>query len=87
METKFVADTHALLWYLTADTRLGANAKIAMQDPKNQIIIPAIVVAEALYIIEHGKSPASGLSHKFWYKLTHPSSPPKHRGGDASTTT
>jgi PIN domain nuclease of toxin-antitoxin system len=61
---KFIADTHAVLWYLTADARLGANAKAAFENPNNQIIIPAIVVAESLFIIEHGKSPAA--SSQLW---------------------
>lgn len=59
METRFIADTHPVLWYLTADGRLGGKAKAALENPNPQIVIPAIVVAESLFIIEHGKSPAS----------------------------
>lgn len=64
METKFIADTHPVLWYLTADGRLGGKAKAALANPNNQIVIPAIVVAESLFIIEHGKSPAT--TSQFW---------------------
>ena len=64
METRFVADTHPVLWYLTADGRLGGRAKAALKNPNNRIVIPAIVVAESLFIIEHGKSPAT--TSQFW---------------------
>ena len=61
MDTLHVADTHAVLWYLTADNRLGLSARSIMQDPGNQIVIPAIVIAESLFIIERGKSPATTI--------------------------
>ncbi len=64
MKTFYIADTHALLWYLTADARLGTSARAVLQNPANQIVVPAIVVAEALYIIEHGKS--SATSNQLW---------------------
>jgi len=61
VERLFIADTHAVIWYLTADDRLGQNAKTIMHRSDNQIAVPAIVVAESLYIIEHGKSPATTI--------------------------
>ncbi|HST20183.1 MAG TPA: PIN domain-containing protein [Blastocatellia bacterium] len=64
MKTFYIADTHAVLWYLTADARLGVGARAVLQNPANQIIVPAITVAESLYIIEHGKS--SATSNQLW---------------------
>jgi PIN domain nuclease of toxin-antitoxin system len=64
MQTIFVADTHTVLWYLTADARLGSNAGAVIESPANQIVIPAIVIAESLYVIEHGKS--SATTDQFW---------------------
>ncbi|MBI1745474.1 MAG: PIN domain-containing protein [Acidobacteria bacterium] len=68
MPARFVIDTHALLWYLTADPRLGPQARSALQNPDHEIIIPAIVLAEALFIVEHGKSPAA-IAHLWDFVL------------------
>ncbi|MBU4038084.1 MAG: PIN domain-containing protein [Proteobacteria bacterium] len=54
----FVIDTHALLWYLTEDKRLGKKAfKIFEKADKGEaeIIIPTTVLAEALFITEKHK--------------------------------
>jgi PIN domain nuclease of toxin-antitoxin system len=56
---RFIVDTHAVLWYLTADARLSSKALAILRDAGSLLFIPAIVVAESLYIIEHGKSPAT----------------------------
>lgn len=51
----FVADTHALFWYLTASPRLGANAKTAFDNGAkgNAVIyVPAIVLAELFFLNE-----------------------------------
>jgi PIN domain nuclease of toxin-antitoxin system len=49
---KYVADTHALVWYFTSDQRLGKIAYKALQasKEKNGILVPTIVLAELLYI-------------------------------------
>lgn len=55
----FVVDTHALLWHLTEDEKLGENAKeiLAKADGGEVvIIIPTIVLAESLFIIEKKKA-------------------------------
>ncbi len=54
-----VVDTHAFLWYLASDARLSSTAKLALDDPARELVLPAIVVAEMLFIIERGKSPLS----------------------------
>lgn len=55
----YVADTHALYWYLTASPLLGANAKNAFDEGKNGnavIYIPSIVLAELYYLNKkHGE--------------------------------
>ena len=52
----YVVDTHALLWFLTASQRLSARARSLMQDAEKSrgtmLIIPAIVLAEAITLIE-----------------------------------
>lgn len=57
---KYVADTHALFWYLTGSTKLGAGAKVAFDEgvTGNAIIfVPAIVLAELYFLNEKIGSP------------------------------
>lgn len=51
--TSYVADTHALFWYLTNSPRLGPAASNAFDEAANgegTIYISAIVVAELYYL-------------------------------------
>ena len=51
----YVIDTHALIWYLTDDDKLGAEAKNILEriDREGDIgVIPTIVIIEALAIFE-----------------------------------
>ena len=54
---KFVVDTHALIWFLTADSRLSSTAKGILQAPENSFILPATALAEACWIVERGRIP------------------------------
>jgi PIN domain nuclease of toxin-antitoxin system len=50
---EYVADTHALLWYLLNSNKLGANASAAFEEGENGqalIYIPAIVFAELYFL-------------------------------------
>jgi PIN domain nuclease of toxin-antitoxin system len=55
-----VADAHALLWYLFAPERMGAAAASAM-DRANAgeiaVVIPAVVLAEAMMVLEKQRLP------------------------------
>jgi PIN domain nuclease of toxin-antitoxin system len=56
----YVADTHALFWYLTASPRLGSKAKAAFDEAQNGLAfihISAIVIAELYYINSKYGSP------------------------------
>lgn len=51
----YVADTHALYWYLTNDSRLGAQAKSVFEQARTgsaKIWLPSIVLAEMFYLLE-----------------------------------
>ncbi len=51
----YVIDTHALVWYLTDDERLGSEAEKAMERIDNMEdagVIPIIVILEAMAIFE-----------------------------------
>ena len=51
----FVVDTHALVWYLTEDERLGDTAEQLLRQADRgdvSVVIPTIVLAEAMFISE-----------------------------------
>src|SRR5262245_13468015 len=51
----YVADSHALIWWLLKDTQLGAAALAALQDPASEIVIPTIVLAEIAFLNSRGR--------------------------------
>jgi len=59
-----VADTHALLWYLLADARLSARAKLAFDDAAaggDTIGVPSICLVEIVYLVDKGRVPSAAL--------------------------
>ncbi len=55
----YVTDTHPLLWFLGRNYRLGGQAKEAFEEAETGnavIIIPTIVLAELLHILEKAGS-------------------------------
>ncbi len=51
----YVADTHAFLWYLAEDKRLGSSARQIFDSAERgeaTIFVPTIVLAESLHILE-----------------------------------
>lgn len=52
MPVDYVIDTHALVWFLEGNPRLGAAAKLAMSDPGSVLHLPVIALAEACWVIE-----------------------------------
>ena len=53
---RYVVDTHALIWFLEDNPRLGSNAKNILTHATSQLILPAIALAEAVWIVERGKT-------------------------------
>lgn len=53
--TVYVLDTHALVWYLTNDRRLGLQAEAVLNDPGARLIIPTIVLAEIKDLARKGR--------------------------------
>jgi PIN domain nuclease of toxin-antitoxin system len=45
-----VIDTHALVWYLTDDKRLGKRAAELLERADARIVVPVIVLAELKYL-------------------------------------
>ena len=53
---KYIIDTHALIWFLEGNPRLGSNAKNILSEPRSELVIPATVLAEAVWIVERGRT-------------------------------
>jgi PIN domain nuclease of toxin-antitoxin system len=53
---KYVIDTHALIWFLEGNPRLGSNAKNILSEPTSELVIPATALAEAVWIVERGRT-------------------------------
>jgi PIN domain nuclease of toxin-antitoxin system len=60
-----IADTHATVWYLFSDARLGKAASAFIDDAiaaGDHIGVSAITIAEMVYLIEKGRIPANALN-------------------------
>ena len=56
--TDYVADTHALIWYLENSPRLGAQARAAFEACDRGeicIFVPTICLVEIVYLMEKGR--------------------------------
>lgn len=56
MANSYVLDTHALVWYIEGNAKLGGQAKAVMDDQQSRLILPAIVLAEAIDVVEKGRT-------------------------------
>jgi PIN domain nuclease of toxin-antitoxin system len=59
-----IADTHATIWYLFSDPRLGTAASTFIDKTiagGDHIGTSAITIAEMVYLIEKGRIPAGAL--------------------------
>lgn len=54
----YVTDSHSLIWYLLDSPKLSFNANEtfkAVEQGKAKLLIPAIVIAEIIFIVQSGK--------------------------------
>ncbi len=58
----YIIDTHALIWYLEGNPRLGSKAKSIMEDDTKEFILPIIALAEAIFIVELGRTKIPSVS-------------------------
>ena len=65
MANKYILDTHALVWYLEGNRKLGKQAKITMGAADSLMVLPLIAVAEATFLIERGRIGISSVSDLF----------------------
>ena len=54
---KLLLDTHVFLWFISADARLPATWRDAMQDPGNEVFLSVVSVWEAMVKYALGKLP------------------------------
>src|SRR3972149_2617779 len=54
-----VVDTHALVWYLEGSPKLGRVARRLLLDPTARVTVPTIVLAEARFLEETGRTRVS----------------------------
>ena len=55
----FVADTHAIIWYLAEDKRLSRRARTAFLKAKadyGHVIIPSIVLVETIFLVQRRRA-------------------------------
>jgi PIN domain nuclease of toxin-antitoxin system len=57
-----VVDTHPLIWYVENNPRLGVDAGQVLDDPSSVLFLPTIALAEACWIVEHGRSQLASVS-------------------------
>lgn len=53
----YVTDTHSLVWFFTDDAKLSSTASQAFQasEKEGRIIVPAVVLAEIMFIARKGR--------------------------------
>jgi PIN domain nuclease of toxin-antitoxin system len=53
----YVTDTHSLVWFFTSDDKLSGAALQAFQSSEKEgtIIVPAVVLAEIMFIAKKGR--------------------------------
>ena len=52
---KLLLDTHALLWWLSDDAKLGAKARALIEDPANEIVVSVVSLWEIVVKKRIGK--------------------------------
>lgn len=52
---KFLLDTHALLWWLADDDRLGTRARALIEDPTNDVLVSVASFWEIVVKVRVGK--------------------------------
>ena len=52
---KLLVDTHALLWWLSDDRRLGQEARTLIADPGNDVLVSVVSLWESVVKLRVGK--------------------------------
>lgn len=65
MASKHVSDTHALIWFLEGNPKLGKAAGQVLSDPRAELVLPTIALAEAIDIVAKGRTSLPGVNSLF----------------------
>jgi PIN domain nuclease of toxin-antitoxin system len=57
---RLLLDTHAILWAMLGDPKLGPNARIALADISNEIFVSVVCIWEIATKVRIGKMPEPG---------------------------
>lgn len=66
--SQYVTDTHPLLWHILSDIRLSEAAQAIFADADaglHQILVPSIVLVEAIYLSERKRIDPAALDRLF----------------------
>lgn len=63
MASKYVLDTHALIWYIEGNSSLGPSAKVIMDDTNSEMVLPMIALAEAIDIVQKKRTSIPDISN------------------------
>ena len=77
MTPGLVADTHALVWYLSRDERLSSRALLALRETVSAggtLFVSAVSLVEILYLVEKGRLPGETLLRAY-EAVTEPGGP------------
>ena len=58
---RLLLDTHALIWWLRGDPRLGASARRAIEDRRNDVVVSAVSAFEVTTKHRLGKLPEAEI--------------------------
>ena len=58
---RLLLDTHALIWWLRGDARLGASARSAIEDRRNDVVVSAVSAFEVTTKHRLGKLPEAEI--------------------------
>ncbi|MFN0122404.1 MAG: type II toxin-antitoxin system VapC family toxin [Blastocatellia bacterium] len=62
MASKYIVDTHALIWYLESNPRLGSAARVILSDPVSNLVFPLIALAEAVDVVGKKRTKIASVS-------------------------
>lgn len=62
MASKYVLDTHALIWYLEGNALLGSKAREVIDDSSSELVLPIIALAEAMFVVEKGRTAITSVT-------------------------
>jgi PIN domain nuclease of toxin-antitoxin system len=66
--SRYVTDTHTLIWYLSQPRKLSARVRRVFQEADQgqvQILVPSIVLVEAIFIGDRQRVPTSLVNRLF----------------------